>query len=226
MDYYALVGDMKQSRKSKNRSGLQELLLETLGGVNAEFSEFIAADLMVNAGDSFQGILPATAPILAICDRIRFSLIGECGIRLGLGFGEIQTRIDRKQSILADGPAFWKAREALDIVNELDYYDTHSIHLCIAAGQHPLWVQTLVNQVLVGQDLLVAKWKNTQLTLARQYLVHHGYEKISQTTLAKELGLTVQQVNTTIQAMGFLAYLDMKRNTEQTLIQVLGGSTT
>ena len=224
MEYYALVGDMKQSRKAKNRSGLQDHLIDTLNVLNEEFSACIASELMVNAGDSFQGIFLSSTPILAVCDKIRFSLIDQCDIRFGLGFGEIHTKVDKKQSILADGPAFWKAREAMDIVSDLDYYGTHSIHLCFQDQKH-LCMQTLVNQVLAAQDLIVAKWKNTQITLARWYLMYHGYGKISQTMLAKELQLTIQQVNNTVKAMGFIAYLDIKRNTEQTLIQVLGDST-
>ncbi|WP_422479431.1 SatD family protein [Pleomorphochaeta sp. DL1XJH-081] len=224
MNYFALVADIKHSRKHEDRSALQEALVSSIREINEAFSSHISAELMINAGDSFQGIFLASAPILAICDKIRFSLIGLCEIRFGLGLGEIHTKIDYKQSILADGPAFWSAREAMGAIDNLDYYGTHFIHICIA-DPSLRWLQTLVNQILVGQDLLVAGWKNKQIELARWYIRQHGYAEVPQTQLAKEMQISVQQVNSTIKAMGFFAYLDMKKYTEKTLKEIVGGIT-
>ena len=78
--------------------------------------------------------------------------------------------------------------------------------------------------MLVLHDQVSSKWKNTQLELARHYLLTYGFEKVSQTRLAKEMGLSTQQINTTIQAMGWFAFLDTRRETEQVLLQVVGGN--
>ncbi len=223
MQYYALVGDIRQSRYASDRKALQELLLETLNALNNRYSQHMAALLMVNAGDAFQGLFLPTAPILQICDGIRYGLSVQSGIRIGLGFGAIETAIDPKQSILADGPAFWNARTALQQVQQEGYYGTRTLAFCLK-DKHLESVKRLVNQVLVLHDQVSSKWKNTQLELARHYLLTHGFEKVSQTRLAKEMGLSTQQINTTIQAMGWFAFLDTRRETEQVLLQVVGGN--
>lgn len=222
MQYYALVGDLKQSRQSSNRKTLQELLLGTMDSLNMRYAEHMAAFLMVNAGDAFQGLFFLDAPMLEICDRIRYALSSQSGIRMGIGFGTIQTNIERKQSILADGPAFWNARYALAQVQEHDYYNTRTLAVRMGENCHNQ-LETLVNQVLVLQDQVASKWKNTQLQLARHYLSIHGYARVSQTQVAKEMKLSTQQVNTTVQAMGWFAFLDTRKETERVLQMVPGG---
>lgn len=223
MNYYALVGDLKESRKSPDRKALQEVLLAQVEAINTTYAGHVAAQLMVNAGDAFQGLFLSQAPVLEICDRIRYALADYCGVRMGIGFGAIETSIKRTQSILSDGPAFWNARKALSLVREQDYYDTRTTALYTDV-QGLQTITGLVNQVLVLQDQVTSRWKNTQLELAKHYLMHHGFEKVSQTQVAKEMSLRVQQVNTTVQAMGFFAYLDTRRETEQILIAGFGGS--
>ncbi|NCB72041.1 MAG: hypothetical protein EOM45_09755 [Clostridia bacterium] len=221
MQYYALIGDLQGSRKSQDRKALQELLQKTLEGLNKRYSDLIAASLMVNAGDAFQGLFFPSAPLLEICDRIRYALLNHSNVRIGIGYGAIDTAIERNLSILCDGPAFWSAKEALSEVVEQDYYRTRTMAFCMSDA-HPHMIETLVNQVLVLQDQVSSKWKNTQLELARHYLLTHGFEKVSQTRLAKEMGLSTQQINSTIQAMGWFAFLDTRRETELTLQSVLG----
>lgn len=103
-----------------------------------------------------------------------------------------------------------------------DYYGTRTMAFCLD-DKHLEPVQKLVNQVLVLHDQVSSKWKNTQLELARHYLLTHGFEKVSQTRLAKEMKISVQQVNNTVQAMGWFAFLDTRRETEQLLQSLLGG---
>ena len=223
MNYYALVGDLKESRKSADRKALQEVLLTQVDAINTAYSDCLAAQMMVNAGDAFQGLFLPQAPMLEICDKIRYALVDHCGVRVGIGFGTIETGIVRTQSILSDGPAFWNARQALSLVREQDYYDTRTTALYTDVPGFQT-ITSLVNQILVLQDQLASRWKGTQLELAKHYLMHHGFEKVTQTQVAKEMSLRVQQVNTTIQAMGFFAYLDTRRETKQILMASFGGS--
>jgi len=222
MQYYALVGDLRQSRQSPDRNALQELLLDTLRELNGRYEQHMAAFLMVNAGDAFQGLFFSSAPILEICDCIRYALSSKSGIRMGLGYGAIETAIDRKDSILADGPAFWNARNALQQVKKEDYYGTRTMAISLGGNRYE-YLQTLVTQVLVLQDLVASKWKNTQLELARHYLTSHGYQRVSQAQVAKEMNLSAQQVNNTVQAMGWFAFLDTRKETEQVMQRILGG---
>lgn len=222
MQYITLVGDLKHSRHATDRKALQELLVRTMTQVNGRYSDCFAARLMVNAGDAFQGVLYPHAPHLEICDMIRFSLVGSCDVRMALGFGSIETEIDYNSSILADGPAFWNARTTLEQIKKDDYYGIRS--LAIHLGDSNLSdYESLINQTLLVQDVVCAKWKNTQIRVANHYIVNHGYRRISQKQIAQELGITIQQVNSTVKAMGFGAFLDTRRETQRVLTSLIAG---
>ena len=55
--YVVVTGDLKSSRKLKDRAEVQEELKNALRIVNSRFEEEIPAKFMVVGGDSFQGML-------------------------------------------------------------------------------------------------------------------------------------------------------------------------
>ena len=55
--HIVLTGDLKSSRKRKDRAKIQEDLKNALVIVNKTFDEAISADFMVVGGDGFQGML-------------------------------------------------------------------------------------------------------------------------------------------------------------------------
>ena len=55
--YVVVTGDLKASRKLKDRGGVQEELKNALRIVNRRFDEEIPAKFVVVGGDSFQGML-------------------------------------------------------------------------------------------------------------------------------------------------------------------------
>jgi hypothetical protein len=218
MQYFVILGDIVKSRDIKDRATFQSHLIETLDFLNNRFKRTLVSSLMVNSGDSFQGIFSSSAPILSIADALRFSLVAYCSLRLGLGFGEITTEIERKSSILCDGPAFWNAKEALDDLYEENYYQTLSTRLVSTQSTLEL-VKELVNQSCLLGDQLVSGWKKRQLELATYQILNHGYEKVPQIQLAQKLGISPQQVFTTLKAMGLYAYLDSKKSTQTLLLR-------
>jgi hypothetical protein len=218
MQYFVILGDVVKSRDIPDRAKFQAHLIETMSSVNKRFPDSLVSSLMVNSGDSFQGIFSSHVPLLQLCDVLRFSLSPYCAVRLGLGFGEITTAIDRKSSILCDGPAFWNAKEALDSLYEENYYQTLTAKIVFPEKQGEL-VQELVNQSFLLGDQMVVGWKKRQLELATFQLLHHGYEKVAQVQLASELGMSPQQIFTTSKAMGLSAYLDTKSKAQTLLLR-------
>jgi len=67
-------------------------------------------------------------------------------IRFGLGLGEIVTDINREQSIGADGPAYWRARAAIEAIHEKDDYG--SSRIAVSLGDKVL--SQAVNTVLAA----------------------------------------------------------------------------
>jgi hypothetical protein len=218
MQYFVILGDIVKSRDIQDRATFQSHLIETMEFLNNRFKRTLVSSMMVNSGDSFQGIFSSGSPILCIADALRFSLAGYCSLRLGLGFGEITTEIERKSSILCDGPAFWNAKEALDGLYEENYYQTLSTRFEATQGKLAI-VKELVNQSCLLGDQLVSGWKKRQLELATYQILNHGYEKVPQIQLAQKLGISPQQVFTTLKAMGFYAYLDSKKSAQTLLLR-------
>ncbi|AEV28720.1 hypothetical protein SpiGrapes_0894 [Sphaerochaeta pleomorpha str. Grapes] len=223
MQYFVILGDVVKSRDIPDRAKFQTHFIETMDFVNKRFKDSLVSSLMVNSGDSFQGIFGSHAPLLQICDVLRFSLSAYCTVRLGLGLGEITTAIDPKSSILCDGPAFWNAREALDSLYDENYYQTLTAKIIFPAKRGDL-TQELVNQSFLLGDQLVHGWKKRQLELATFQILQHGFEKVPQVQLASEMKISPQQMFTMIKAMGLIAYLDAKSRTQTLLLREIEAS--
>ena len=71
MQYYAIIGDIKRSKKIENRCEIQEKLKKILDNVNSIYNNDISAKFLITLGDEFQGLLEITAPILEIIKYIQ-----------------------------------------------------------------------------------------------------------------------------------------------------------
>ena len=137
---------------------------------------------------------------------------------MGVGLGEITTAIDPESSIPCDGPAFRRAKEALDSLHQDNYYQTLATRVGLKTEPLAL-VQELVNQSCLLGDQMVSGWKNKQIELATYQVMQYGYEKVPQVQLAKELDITPQQIFTTLKAMGLSAYLEAKDRSQTLLLK-------
>ena len=110
--YYAIIGDIKESKKLKERGEIQEKLNDVLKRVNVFYEEDIAAKFLITLGDEFQGLLKRTTHLLELIKYIQEEMY-PIEFRFGVGMGEIYTTINREAAIGADGPAFYAARNVL-----------------------------------------------------------------------------------------------------------------
>ena len=117
MQYYALIGDIKRSKKIENRCEIQEKLKKILDNVNSIYNNDISAKFLITLGDEFQGLLEITAPILEIIKYIQREIY-PIKLRFGVGIGNVSTLINHEAAIGADGPAFYAAREMIEFLRE------------------------------------------------------------------------------------------------------------
>ena len=117
MQYYAIIGDIKRSKKIENRCEIQEKLKKILDNVNSIYNNDISAKFLITLGDEFQGLLEITAPILEIIKYIQREIY-PIELRFGVGIGNVSTLINHEAAIGADGPAFYAAREMIDFLRE------------------------------------------------------------------------------------------------------------
>ena len=117
MQYYAIIGDIKRSKKIENRCEIQEKLKKILDNVNSIYNNDISAKFLITLGDEFQGLLEITAPILEIIKYIQREIY-PIKLRFGVGMGNVSTLINHEAAIGADGPAFYAAREMIEFLRE------------------------------------------------------------------------------------------------------------
>ena len=117
MQYYAIIGDIKRSKKIENRCEIQEKLKKILDNVNSIYNNDISAKFLITLGDEFQGLLEITAPILEIIKYIQREIY-PIKLRFGVGIGNESTLINHEAAIGADGPAFYAAREMIEFLRE------------------------------------------------------------------------------------------------------------
>ena len=117
--YFALIGDIIDSRHEQDRYDVQKKLQSILSSVNAEHAAHIAADFLITLGDEFQGLLFAEkgADPIFVADRIIDEMF-PVRIRIAIGFGGMATQIRREAAIGADGEAFYRARHGMNTAAE------------------------------------------------------------------------------------------------------------
>lgn len=113
MQVAALIGDVVGSRRTADRAGLQERLLDTLARISGRHG----SELRVTLGDEFQGTFQTVAEAVHGAWNLHLSTIGWATLRIGIGWGEIVVEGDPETPYGQDGPAWWRARDAIEAVD-------------------------------------------------------------------------------------------------------------
>lgn len=128
MNYVSLIVDLKKSRtyKVSNRIEIQEFLLDCTDILNMIFATEIEFNVTFSAGDELQGLFKnVTAAYLYF--RLLSMLVHPVQIRAGIGVGEWTIKIEQGTSTQQDGPAYHKARQAIEEVYKMQL---QNIRIC------------------------------------------------------------------------------------------------
>ena len=119
MLYTAIIGDIKGSKKLNNRKEVQRKLSKILGEINSKYESDIASTFSITLGDEFQGLLRSPRYTLEIVKYIQTKMYPVI-FRIGIGLGDISTDINPGSALGADGPAYYAAREMVDVLHETE----------------------------------------------------------------------------------------------------------
>jgi hypothetical protein len=114
--YLAVIGDVVGSREVVPRAELQTRLEEALDRANETHRAAVQARFLITIGDEFQGLLKGAERVPGLLSGLR-SAVHPVELRFGLGFGGLDTEL-REEAIGMDGPAFHRAREAIERARE------------------------------------------------------------------------------------------------------------
>ena len=201
--YLALIADVIDSKMVQERFNLQKQLEKALRKMNELFGDYLASCFTLTLGDEFQALLKVDAPIFQIIDTLR-SELSPTQLRFGIGLGEIVTAIDPLQSIGADGPAYWNARAAINLVHQKNDYGNTQIYFSSGNDSKDL----LVNALIASGEAIRSGWRGSQEEILLDLLKRFVYsENFSQQDLAQSLDINPSALSKRLKSSSIRVYL-------------------
>ena len=201
--YLALIADVIDSKMVQERFNLQKQLEKTLRKMNELFGDYLASYFTLTLGDEFQALLKVGAPVFQIIDTLR-SELSPTQLRFGIGLGEIVTAIDPLQSIGADGPAYWNARAAINLVHQKNDYGNTQIYFSSGNDSKDL----LVNALIASGEAIRSGWRGSQEEILLDLLKRFVYsENFSQQDLAQSLDINPSALSKRLKSSSIRVYL-------------------
>jgi len=201
--YLALIADVIDSKMVQERFDLQKQLEKTLQTMNELFGEFLASNFTLTLGDEFQALLKVDAPVFQIIDTLRSELT-PTQLRFGIGLGEIVTDIDPLQSIGADGPAYWNARAAINLVHQKNDYGNTQIYFSCGKEKQDFFV----NALIASGEAIRSGWRGSQEEILLDLLKRCVYsENFSQQDLAQSLAINPSALSKRLKSSSIRVYL-------------------
>ena len=201
--YLALIADVIDSKMVEERFDLQKQLEKALQTMNELFGEFLASSFTLTLGDEFQALLKADAPVFQIIDTLRSELT-PTQLRFGIGLGEIVTDIDPLQSIGADGPAYWNARAAINLVHQKNDYGNTQIYFSCGKEKQDFFV----NALIASGEAIRSGWRGSQEEILLDLLKRCVYsENFSQQDLAQSLAINPSALSKRLKSSSIRVYL-------------------
>ena len=192
--YYAIIGDIKNSKDIENRYEVQEKLKHILNNVNLNYKDNIKANFLITLGDEFQGLLSKSEDILEIVKYIQREMY-PIKLRFGIGVGEISTKIEKKAAIGADGPAFYAARQMIDFLREEEkHLRNQAPDIQVAFYNKESFIIDEINMMLTLTKIIEDNWTDKQRYTIWDMMLNGGSQEIcakrmktSQSTIARRL---------------------------------------
>ena len=194
MDYIAIIGDMKASRKMDARREMQVRLNAVLNQINEQYQADIAAKFIITLGDEFQGLLNTASHLLEMIKLIQREMY-PVKLRFGIGIGEINTDVISIAAIGADGPAYYAARKAIeDMRIQEKKLKKQAADIEIARYEAEHFEITEINTMLKLLKIIEESWTDKQRYTIWDMEVKGGSQdecanrmKTSQSTIARRL---------------------------------------
>lgn len=215
--YIAIIGDIKNSKELENRRDTQIKLNSVLNNINAKYKSVISAKFMITLGDEFQGLLCRGDGALDIIEEIQRAMY-PVKIRFGIGVGQITTEINAEMAIGADGPGYYKAREAIEMLKNSEYRNkTQAANIRIEVEDDENSITIMLNTIFSLMAVIQDNWSRRQREIVWAYEQYGG----SQLECAERLNISQSSVQRSLINSNYYAYKDAKE-TVNTVLREIG----
>jgi len=202
--YIAIIGDMKNSKIMNDRNIVQNRLKNVLNGVNEKYSKDISAKFMITLGDEFQGLLHDGGHVMHIIEEIQREM-HPVEIRFGIGVGPITTDINFEMAIGADGPGYYKARQAIEFLKENEQKNmTNASDIRIEVDGDNEDSTAMMNTVLSLLTVVKVNWTDRQREIIRDTMKYQD----SQAKSAGRLKVAQSSIQRGLKSGNFYVYID------------------
>lgn len=216
MNYTAIIGDIKDSKKIKNRNQIQKQLSDILKFVNEVYCADISAKFIITLGDEFQGLLKSNEHLLDIIKYIQREM-HPVKLRFGIGFGEISTTLFFEAAIGADGPAYYAAREVIEQLREQEKkLKRQAPDIQISVYDAENFEIAEINTILTLMKVLEEGWSEKQRLTIWDMAQNGG----SQEECAKRMNTTQSTVARRLADGNYLTYERARKIVKEALRQL------
>lgn len=215
--YIAIIGDIKHSKELEDRKNIQIKLNSVLNRVNEKYELVISAKFMITLGDEFQGLLCSGDRVLEIIEEIKREMY-PVEMRFGVGVGQITTEINAEMAIGADGPGYYKAREAIETLKHSEQKSktqAADIRIGIENDEHSIAI--MLNTIFSLITVIQNNWSRRQREIAWAFEECGG----SQLECARRLNVSQSSVQRSLMNGNYYAYKDAKE-TVNTVLREIG----
>ena len=154
MKVVAVIGDIVESKRlGRKREAFQKTLAAALARTSAA-GQGVASPYTITLGDEFQAVYRSADSLWADLLQV-LAAIHPVEARLAIGVGELATRLNPKQALGMDGPAFHLARDAMTALKEAGGR--------LRIGGEPAADWTLANRALALVSHHLAGWSGNRL---------------------------------------------------------------
>jgi hypothetical protein len=175
-EYCVIIGDIVQSKEIKNRRVFQRKFSGILRKINKEFASNVVSKFTITIGDEFQGVLKDLSQSYNIIDKIQ-EMFYPVKLRFGVGWGKITTSI-KKEAVGMDGPAFHRAREAIE--------EAEKTKLGIIFKLNKLEENLSINTLVHCLENIKNSWTARQREVTALYLKYNNQEKVARLLKVKQ----------------------------------------
>ena len=214
--YIAIIGDIKNSRKIDNRKEVQTKLNGVLDEINQTYCEEIAAGFLITLGDEFQGLLLNGKSVMKMIQKIEKSMY-PIELRYGIGIGTITTDINAEMALGADGPAFYKARNAIDCLKANENKKCTALSdIRIESEDGSFHQNLLLNTIFELLKSVKDQWTDRQREIIWDMLEHQN----GQNHAAERLGIWQPTVQKGLAKGNYYIYKNAVENIEKVLGEI------
>lgn len=199
----AVIADIVGSRRLRDRAQAQRMFDEIIARVEREHP-LALEPLRPTVGDEQQGVYRTLDEAMVGVLLLQLALPEGVEFRYGLGVGEIRA-IESAHRELTDGPGWWAAREAIDIVHarQQKAVPTARSWIVAAPGQSEPALVSTANAYLLARDAVVVR-----MSARERRLAYGRLGGLSQSELAAHEGVTQPAVSKALRSSGAAALLD------------------